>query len=153
MVPAAERQALKVRLESLGEFKKRVDAALSNFEGSQGSAQKLGAHRLSEASFKGAGRFDEASGLYAQYERVHERLTALSKNLGLQIEALQIAVNGASGNFSDIEEEQRRRFWEIQTEIGRQEEEARRERAAAEAAEHGEPVKKRSGDKQAGGGL
>ncbi|MCX4697521.1 hypothetical protein OG252_15840 [Streptomyces sp. NBC_01352] len=141
-MPAAERQALKVTLESLGEFKKRVDTALSNFEESQGSAQKVGAHRLSEASFKGAGRFDEASGLHAQYERVHERLTALSKNLGLQIEALQIAVNGARGNFSDLEEGQRRRFWEIQTDIGRQEEEAKREKDAAEAKEQGKSAPK-----------
>lgn len=152
-MPAAERQALKVTLESLGEFKKRVDTALSNFENSQGSAQKVGEHRLSEASFKGVGRFDEATGLHAAYENVHERLTTLSRNLGLQIEALQIAVNGARGNFNDIEEEQRRRFWEIQTEIGRQEEEAQREKAAADAAKHGEPVQKRSNDKQAGGGL
>ncbi len=152
-MPAAERQALKVTLESLGEFKKRVDVALSNFEDSQGSAQKVGAHRLSEASFKGAGRFDEAKALHAQYERVHERLTALSKNLGLQIEALQIAVTGARGNFSNIEEEQRRRFWEIQTEIGRQEEEARQEKAAAEASEHREGAKELSDDKKAGGGL
>ncbi|MFD3619991.1 hypothetical protein ACFWWT_33075 [Streptomyces sp. NPDC058676] len=145
-MPAAERQALKVTLESLGDFKKRVDVALSNFEDSQGSAQKVGAHRLSEASFKGVGRFDEAKALHAQYERVHERLTALSKNLGLQIEALQIAVNGARGNFSDIEEEQRRRFWEIQTEIGRQEEEALQEKKAEERGESAQRSDKKQAD-------
>ena len=98
MLPA---EGFKVGLEALGTFKKRVDAALSTFEDSQGSAQKVGAHRLSEASFKGAGRFDEATGLHTAYETVHERLTTLSKNLGLQIEALQIAVTGARGNFSE----------------------------------------------------
>lgn len=141
-MPAAERQALKVTLESLGEFKKRVDVALSNFEDSQGSAQKVGAHRLSEASFKGVGRFDEAKALHAQYERVHERLTALSKSLGLQIEALQIAVMGAHGNFNDIEEEQRRRFWEIQTGIDRDWREAKREKDAAEAEKQGKSAPK-----------
>ncbi|GGW69390.1 hypothetical protein AB0E64_11020 [Streptomyces caelestis] len=141
-MPAAERQALKVRLESLSEFKKRVDAALSDFEGSQGSAQKVGAHRLSEASFSGAGGFAEAKGLHAQYERVHERLTALSKNLGLQIEALQIAVIGAGDNFSDLDEEQRRRFWEIQTGIDREWRDAQREKDAAEAEKQGKSAPK-----------
>lgn len=148
-MPAAERQALKVRLESLSEFKKRVDAALSDFEGSHGSAQKVGAHRLSEASFSGSGGFAEAKGLHAQYERVHERLTALSKNLGLQIEALQIAVIGAGGNFSDLDEEQRRRFWEIQTGIDREWKDAQRAKDAAEAEKQGKSAPK-SNDERTG---
>jgi hypothetical protein len=154
MLPA---EGLKVGLEALGTFKKRVDAVLATFEGSPGSPQKLAAHALSEASFSGSGGFAEAKGLHGQYERVHERLTALSKNLGLQIEAMQIAVLGAQGNFDNLDEEQRRRFWEIRTEIGRQQEEALREKkaaeAAAEAAKHGDPEPKRSSDKQAGGGY
>ncbi|MDH6624204.1 hypothetical protein M2271_002001 [Streptomyces sp. LBL] len=133
-MPAAQGRALKVTLESLGDFKKRVDAALAKFEDSPGSAQKVGTHRLSEASFSGAGGFGEAKGLHRQYERVHERLTVLSKNLGLQIEALQIAVNGARGDFSDLEEEQRRRFWAIQAHIRRQEEAQAQAKATEEAA-------------------
>jgi hypothetical protein len=148
-VPAAQGRALKASLESLADFKKRVDAALAKFEDSPGSAQKVGEHRLSEASFSGAGGFGEAKGLHRQYERVHERLTALSKNLGLQIEALQIAVNGARGDFSDLEDEQRRRFWEIQTGIERQWREAQWEKATEEAEKstpsHSE---RRSDDKQ-----
>lgn len=141
MLPA---EGLKVGLEALGTFKKRVDAVLSTFEGSPGSPQKIAAHALSETSFSGAGGFAEAKGLHSQYERVHERLTTLSKTLGLQIEAMQIAVMGADGNFSNLEEEQRRRFHEIGDEIRRQQLEATREqqleaarekRAAAEAAE------------------
>jgi hypothetical protein len=147
MLPA---EGFKVGLEALGTFKKRVDAVLSTFEGSPGSPQKIAAHALSEASFSGSGGFAEAKGLHSQYERVHERLTALSKNLGLQIEAMQIAVTGAGGNFSNIDEEERRRFWEIRTEISRQQEEAERERAAAEAAKDGRAAPQRSDDDQAG---
>lgn len=131
MLPA---EGLKVGLEALGTFKKRVDAVLSAFEGSPGSPQKIAAHALSEASFSGAGGFAEAKGLHSQYERVHERLTTLSKNLGLQIEAMQIAVMGADGNFSNIEEEQRRRFHEIGAEIRRQQLEAAQEKTAATGA-------------------
>ncbi|MFG2030378.1 hypothetical protein [Streptomyces sp. NPDC048825] len=139
MLPA---EGLKVGLEALGTFKKRVDAVLSTLDGSPGSPQKIAAHALSEASFSGAGGFAEAKGLHSQYERVHERLTTLSKNLGLQIEAMQIAVMGADGNFSNLEEEQRRRFHEIGAEIRRQQEEAERERAAAEAAKDGQAAPK-----------
>jgi hypothetical protein len=55
--------------------------------------------------------------LYEQYNAVHERLTTLSKTLHLQIEAIGIAVQGAHQGFENLEEEQRRRFWEIQMEI------------------------------------
>ncbi|MFF3330135.1 hypothetical protein ACFYWX_11325 [Streptomyces sp. NPDC002888] len=149
MLPA-EAGAFKVGLEALTTFKTRVDAVLSTFEGSPGSSQKISAHTLSEGSFVGGGGFGEAKGLHAQYERVHERLTTLSKNLGLQIEAIQIAVHGAHGDFTNLDEEQRRRFWEIQTDISRQEAEAAREKAAAEAAKQGESTPK-SNDEATGG--
>ncbi|MEU3982288.1 hypothetical protein AB0F77_19660 [Streptomyces sp. NPDC026672] len=149
MLPA-DMGGFKASLEALGTFKKRVDAVLSTFEGSPGSARKIGTHTLSAASFSGAGSFGEAKGLHSQYERVHERLTTLSKNLGLQIEAIQIAVIGAHGDFSNLDEEQRRRFWEIQTDIGRQQEEAEQARRAAEAAKKGGAAPK-SNDATEGG--
>jgi hypothetical protein len=159
MLPA---EGLKIGLEALGTFKKRVDTVLSTLEGSPASPQKIAAHALSEASFSGAGGFAEAKGLHSQYERVHERLTTLSKHLGLQIEAMQIAVMGADGNFSNLEEEQRRRFHEIGEEIRRQqleaarektaaEEAATRERAEAEAAKDGQAPPK--GNNEAAGGA
>ncbi|MFJ8110707.1 hypothetical protein [Streptomyces sp. NPDC096132] len=152
MLPA-DMAGFKVSLEALGTFKKRVDAVLATFEESPGSAQKVGEHTLSQASFSGAGHFGEAKGLHSQYERVHERLTTLSKNLGLQIEAMQIAVLGAHGNFSNLDEDQRRRFWEIQTQISREQAEAAKEKAAAEAEKNGESGQKRSDDGNYGGGY
>ncbi|WP_367320479.1 hypothetical protein [Streptomyces sp. HUAS ZL42] len=151
MLPAEA--SMRASLEALGTFKKRVDAVLATFESSPGSAQKIGTQTLSAGSFSGAGGFAEAKGLHSQYERVHERLTTLSKNLGLQIEAIQIAVMGAHGDFSNLEEEQRRRFWEIQTDISRQQEEAERAQKAAEAAKNGQSAQKRSDDTEAGGGY
>ncbi|MEU9185084.1 hypothetical protein AB0D14_11065 [Streptomyces sp. NPDC048484] len=120
---------LKVSMEALTTFKKRVDTVLATFEGSPGSSTKVGGQRISRASFSGEGAtFAEATGLYAQYDRVHERLTSLSKTLGLQIEAMWIAVHGAEVGFGNLEEEQRRRFWAIQKQVERENEEAEREK-------------------------
>ncbi|GAA4948029.1 hypothetical protein GCM10023238_12900 [Streptomyces heliomycini] len=74
------------------------------------------------------------------YNRVHEELTALSRTLHLQIEAIGIAVKGAHVGFDNLEEEQRRRFWTIQTQIG-QIQDARAERTARQGRGHQrEPV-------------
>ena len=131
---------LRRGMEALTTFKKRVDAVLTNFEGSPGSSAKVEAHRLSAASFCGTGRFDEATGLHKEYERVHERLTSLSKSLGLQMEALQIAVHAADVGFDNLEEDLRRRFWEIRTEVNKDQAQA-------------QPDQKRVDDKQAGVGY
>jgi hypothetical protein len=77
-------------------------------------------HTLSQASFCGQGDFAEAAGLHSQYERVHERITSLSKSLALQIEAMQIAVHGADVGFDKLDDDLRRRFHEIRTEINDQ---------------------------------
>lgn len=123
---------LKRGLEALTTFKKRVDGVLSTFTGSAGSSTKVEAQRISRASFSGAGKFDEASGLYTQYHRVHESLTSLSKTLSMQIEALQIAVHGADIGFDNLEEDQRQRFWEIQTEVGREHAQAQSDKKLAD---------------------
>ncbi|MGN5380400.1 hypothetical protein ACQ4WX_34345 [Streptomyces lasalocidi] len=65
----------------------------------------------------GSAGFHEADALYGTFNQVHQALTNLSKTLHLQIEAIGIAVQGANGTFNDLEEEQRRRFYEIQAEI------------------------------------
>ncbi|MGW5178130.1 hypothetical protein ACWERY_27825 [Streptomyces sp. NPDC004082] len=142
--------ALKRGLGALKDFRKRVDAVLDQLEGSAGDPANVGAQRISRASFSGAGKFDEAAGLYAQYHRVHERLTALSKTLNLQIEALGIAVHGADVGFDTLEEDVRRRFWEIQTQVSREHAEAQREKTSAErerTGEQGKPEHQRSDDK------
>ncbi|MCW7946872.1 hypothetical protein AAW14_34080 [Streptomyces hygroscopicus] len=111
---------LRRGLEALKTFKKRVDGLLANFEGSAGSSAKVAAHTISRPSFSGTGDFAEATGLHTEYERVHEHITTLSKTLRLQIEALQIAVQGADIGFDNLEEDLRRRFWEIRTEVNQQ---------------------------------
>ncbi|MFE9768561.1 hypothetical protein ACFYPC_29290 [Streptomyces sp. NPDC005808] len=130
-----------------------MDTVLSNFEGSPGSSSKVAAHALTEASFCGTGRFGEAKGLHAEYERVHERLTSLSKSLGLQMEALWIAVHGADIGFDNLEEDLRKRFYEIQTEISREQTAAERDKAVAVGGESGSPEPESSNNEQYEGGY
>jgi hypothetical protein len=86
--------------------------------GPAGSSAQVGEERVSRAALSGGGHaFPEADGLFTQYNRVHERLTSLSKLLGQQIEALGIAVHGADIGFDNLDEELRRRFHAIQTRV------------------------------------
>ncbi|MFD0317612.1 hypothetical protein [Streptomyces flavalbus] len=107
---------------ALSTFKKRVDDLLAAFEGSAGGASKVASHSLPESAF-GGGAFPEGKQLHLEYERVHERITALSKSLGLQLEAMQIAVHGVDVTFDNLEDEQRYRFHEIRAEVNQTREE------------------------------
>jgi hypothetical protein len=117
-VSAARAANLEVSGEALTTFMKRVDAVLRNLESSAGSPNRVGAQTINRGSLScGSGGFQEAHDLYEQYHAVHAKLTSLSKTLHLQIEAIGIAVLGAHRGFGNLEQEQRRRFWEIQAEI------------------------------------
>ncbi|WLW51821.1 hypothetical protein [Streptomyces sp. YU58] len=110
---------LEVSGELLKDFVKRVDAVLRQLEGSAGNPTKVSAQGIKKTSLSSgsAPAFPEATNLYDQYHRVHDELTFLSKTLHLQIEATAIAVQGAAHGFESLEEEQRQRFWAIQSEI------------------------------------
>lgn len=100
---------------ALETFKKRVDALLTDFEGSAGSKTKVADQKVSRASLSGPNaRFAEADGLYTQYNRVHSSLVSLSKSLGDQIEYLSLGVHAAAVGFDNVEDDIRRRFYEIQ---------------------------------------
>jgi hypothetical protein len=107
---------------ALSTFKKRVDDLLTAFEDSAGGSSKVATHSLSETAF-GTGNFPEAKTLHLEYERVHERITTLSKSLGLQLEAMQIAVHGVDVTFDNLEDEYRYRFHEIRTEVNQERDE------------------------------
>ncbi|MCH0560860.1 fungal transcription factor regulatory middle homology region domain-containing protein [Streptomyces sp. MUM 16J] len=109
---------LRRGLGALEIFQKRVHDALSTFESSPGASPNIARHAIGRASFSGANvPFTEAHILYVQYKQVHERLTRLSKSLGLHIEALRLAVKAADTDYDDVDEEVRRRFWEIQSHL------------------------------------
>ncbi|MCS0605972.1 hypothetical protein NX794_32910 [Streptomyces sp. LP11] len=112
---------LRRGLEALKIFQKRVNDALKTFDDSPGASSSIAQHAISRASFSGTGvAFSEAADLHGQYERVHERLTHLSQSLGMQIEALGIAVKAADVGFDNVEEGVRQRFWAIQSQLDRE---------------------------------
>ncbi|MFJ5034608.1 hypothetical protein ACIQB5_42670 [Streptomyces sp. NPDC088560] len=109
---------LKVSADALTQFVKTVDGVLKDLEGSAGNPTRVGDQTIRHTSLRsGSAGFHEADALYGTFNEVHQALTNLSKTLHLQIEAIGIAVQGANGTFNDLEEEQRRRFYEIQAEI------------------------------------
>ncbi|MBP2051662.1 hypothetical protein J2Z21_004639 [Streptomyces griseochromogenes] len=109
---------LKVSANALRQFVKTVDGVLQDLEKSAGNPTRVGDQAIRHTSLRsGSAGFHEADALYGTFNEVHQALTNLSKTLHLQIEAIGIAVTGAHGTFSDLEEEQRRRFYEIQKEI------------------------------------
>ncbi|WP_037732373.1 hypothetical protein [Streptomyces megasporus] len=108
-VPA---EGLKGELEALKDFKKRVDDILTRLEKSKAAPSNIKRQEVNRASF--GGQFAEADGLYLQYNRVHAQLTALSKVFGAQIEAMNIAVHGADVGFGNLEDDLKRRFWNLQ---------------------------------------
>ncbi|MFF5017253.1 hypothetical protein [Streptomyces sp. NPDC001165] len=125
--------------DALKKFVGQVDAVLRDLEESPGNSTKVGAQTIRSTSLTSgtASVFPEAHGLYNQYHRVHQKLTDLSKSLHLQIEATGIAVQGAQIGFDNLEEEQRRRFWEIQTQIGQDQDTAQGKQHADNSAKSG----------------
>ncbi|MEU8889008.1 hypothetical protein [Streptomyces sp. NPDC048442] len=101
---------------ALKRFRSRVHAILAAFEDSAAGPEKVAAHPLARAHFGAPGTtFPEADELHAQYRRVHTGLVKLSRSLTEQIDCLSIGVHGAEVGFDNVEEELRRRFWEIRS--------------------------------------
>ncbi|WDG28273.1 hypothetical protein N7925_07930 [Streptomyces sp. CA-278952] len=122
---------------ALEKFKSRVDALLADFEGSAASKTKVADQKVSRASLSGPNaRFAEADGLYTQYNRVHSSLVSLSKSLGDQIEYLSLGVHAAAVGFDNVEDDIRRRFYEIQNRMdAEREKHAKSEQAKPEQAD------------------
>ncbi|MEU3859893.1 hypothetical protein AB0F03_21415 [Streptomyces sp. NPDC028722] len=124
-------------IDALSKFKRKVDDALKAFEGAPGSPSRLAEHTLSPSSFSGSNiPFHEATELHGRYEQVHERLTSLSKNLSMQIEALTLAAHAADVTYDGTEDEVRRRFWEIRAHLAAEHRKAQPE----EKHTHDEPA-------------
>ncbi|WP_299533133.1 hypothetical protein [uncultured Streptomyces sp.] len=130
--PTKKTADLERGVGALEKFKKKVDALLADFDGSAAGGTTVAAQRVSRSSFSGSNAgFAEADGLYTQYNRVHESLVSLSRSLGDQIEYLSIGVYAAAVGYDDVDDDMRRRFYEIQARIDR---EAGRDRAEGGAS-------------------
>ncbi|MFF9572539.1 hypothetical protein [Streptomyces sp. NPDC014685] len=108
---------------ALEKFRGRVNALLAELEGSAGGRTKIAAQTVSRAALSGQNTcFAEADGLYTEYNRVHDALVSLSKSLGDQIEYLSLGVHAAAVGFDNVDDDTRRRFYEIQVRLDKERE-------------------------------
>lgn len=115
---------------ALETFRGRVNTLLAELEGSAAGKSKIAAQTVSRAALSGQNAcFAEADGLYTQYNRVHEELVSLSKSLGDQIEYLSLGVHAAAVGFDNVEDDVRRRFYEIRARLDKEHEKAQGEKA------------------------
>ncbi|MEU3602501.1 hypothetical protein ABZ714_27880 [Streptomyces sp. NPDC006798] len=106
---------------ALTTFQKRVNTLLATFNGSAAGKSKVSEQTVNRGSLSGpGGAFAEADGLFNQYNRVHQALISLSRSLGDQIEALNIAVYSADVGTDNVDEERRVRFAQIQARLDQQ---------------------------------
>ncbi|MBO1417526.1 hypothetical protein [Streptomyces sp. FH025] len=106
LVSAFGKQDVKVELDTLTAFSKKVEALLLAMEGSEAAPYKLEAQKLEQASFVSAnsGSFSEATALSARYEKVHSELVRLHKEFVAQIQAMQDAVSKTAGTYQTNED-------------------------------------------------
>jgi len=120
---------LRKGVGALEAFQKSVNALLADLESSPAGKSEVAAQSVSRTSFSGQNAcFAEADGLYTQYNRVHESLVTLSKSLSDQIEYLNLGVHAAAVGFDNVDDDTRRRFYEIQTRLGTERERAQGEK-------------------------
>ncbi|MFF2730861.1 hypothetical protein ACFVS9_23550 [Streptomyces sp. NPDC058008] len=126
---AKEKGDLRKGVGALEKFQKSVNALLAELESSPAGKSKVAAQAVSRSSLSGQNTcFAEADGLYTQYNRVHESLVTLSKSLGDQIEYLSLGVHAAAVGFDNVDDDTRRRFYEIQADLDAEHEKARGEK-------------------------
>ncbi|WP_208881553.1 hypothetical protein [Streptomyces armeniacus] len=130
---------LKVQAGDLQTFKTRVDNIITELETSAAGKGKMSEQVIPRTSF-GAGGLNEADSLSTQYNRVHTLLTTLSQTLRDQIEAMGIAVQGAKNGFDSLEDDVKRRFWEIQTRAHERYEQQKRDQAALRGEKDAKPA-------------
>ncbi|MEU9165923.1 hypothetical protein AB0D29_37320 [Streptomyces sp. NPDC048424] len=105
---AATAAALQVQYDDLKSYQNLVDGLLTTLNGSDAHHGKFD-DTVMAAGTLGKG-FTQAEKLYEAYKTVHSELQKLSKGLGVQIEALGIAIQSAGGGYSEVDEETKRRM-------------------------------------------
>ncbi|MBF9073934.1 hypothetical protein [Streptacidiphilus fuscans] len=98
-------------LETLGNFRSRVDQVLQDLEAGKGSAKSISAQILS-AGHLGTG-FGEADALNARYQETYNKLVQLSQTLSNMIDAIVISVQCAQEGYQNVEATQIALLWKI----------------------------------------
>ncbi|MFJ8471930.1 hypothetical protein [Kitasatospora sp. NPDC094011] len=107
LVSAFGKHDVKVELDTLTGFAKKIEALLAAMEGSEAAPYKLAAQKVSQQNFVSgdeAHQFVEAVALSSTYEKVHTQLVKLHKDFAAQIKAMQHAVTSTAQNYSTNED-------------------------------------------------
>ncbi|MFE9336968.1 hypothetical protein [Streptomyces sp. NPDC007063] len=113
--PSQGGQELERRAEALKKLKKRIDGVIAELDTSPAAKHKVSSRRVTRKSLSGESiHYVEADDLFAKCSEVHETLTLLSSTLRDQIDATGIAIKGCDQGFDALEEDEKRRFWQIQ---------------------------------------
>ncbi|MEV0530252.1 hypothetical protein [Kitasatospora sp. NPDC050463] len=102
LVSAFGSQNVKIELDTLTAFAKKIEALLQAMEGSEAAPYKLQEQRLHADNF-GKG-FTQSTDLTAAYGKTHDALVKLHKDFVSQIEAMKTAVAKTAGNYAGNEE-------------------------------------------------
>ncbi|MFJ9769824.1 hypothetical protein ACIRVF_01080 [Kitasatospora sp. NPDC101157] len=107
LVAAFGKQDVKVEIDTLTVFAKKIEALLAAMEGSEAAPYKLEAQTLTQQSFVSGSTpdsFPEAVSLSSTYGKVHAQLVKLHKDFVSQITAMQKAVTTTEGNYRTNED-------------------------------------------------
>ncbi|MEE1827182.1 hypothetical protein PUR61_34085 [Streptomyces sp. BE20] len=104
LVAAFGSKDVKVELDTLINFKKKVDALLASLEGSEAAQHKVKEQKLAEGNL-GTG-FSESKDLMAAYDKTHAAIAQLSKAFADQIGRMSAAVAQTAGTYGSNEEHQ-----------------------------------------------
>ncbi|MFJ9949283.1 hypothetical protein [Kitasatospora sp. NPDC091207] len=102
LVSAFGSQNVKVELDTLTAFAKKIEALLQTMDGSEAAPANLQEQRLHADNF-GTG-FTQSTDLTAAYGKTHDALVKLHKDFVSQIEAMKTAVAKTAGNYAGNEE-------------------------------------------------
>ncbi|MFJ6519776.1 hypothetical protein ACIQJ4_16205 [Streptomyces filamentosus] len=144
---------LETGVGALKKFRDRVDGVIKDLEAGAGGASSLNQKRVTRGSLGTGIAFAEADGFFTEYERIHGSLVALSKSLSGQIELLQIGVHAADVGYANVEDEQRRRFHEIQARLDKERDQAIQREEQAKSKDPAQPADRRGETESATEGI
>ncbi|MER7754829.1 hypothetical protein [Kitasatospora sp. NPDC097643] len=105
LVSAFGKQDVKIELDTLTAFAKKIEALLAAMDGSPAAPYQLQEQKLAQASFASgdSSSFTEATALNSAYDKAHAQLVKLHKDFVSQIQAMRDAVSDTAGNYSTNE--------------------------------------------------
>ncbi|MFJ9692937.1 hypothetical protein [Kitasatospora sp. NPDC101183] len=102
LVSAFGKQDVKVEIDTLTTFAKKIEQLLLVMDGSAAAPYKVKAQKV-EGPHLGAD-FDEATALTGAYDKVHKELAKLHKDFASQIQAMKDSVAKSAGNYASNED-------------------------------------------------